>query len=151
MNTNNREISGNVLELADQIRAATTIGEDGVITVADHLFVTDVNRAALLDAVIDGQQSGVPAGVFNMQMDYSPGFFETVDDMTKSYLRGTYVLKHKGRSRRRHALRNDGVYIDTRGAKLEVRAEVIELDTSVENRHLLEQQHLGYIVLQAAR
>ena len=95
-----KTIKNSVLEMAEQIKAGMKITEDGLIEAAE-LPIPPVIR----------QQVTAAAVARALQTSFSPQFIDGIRQEVARYLRGTYVLKHKGSPKRRHKLRNDGTYI----------------------------------------
>lgn len=107
-----KTIKNSVLEMAEQIKAGMKITEDGLIEAAElptpPMDLEKVRSGALARTL----QLREITGLFTARhIGFAPEFIDSVRQEVARYLRGTYVLKHKGNPKRRHKLRNDGAYI----------------------------------------
>lgn len=107
-----KPIKNSILEMAQQIQAGMKVTEDGLIEAGDMPTPPEDSETMRVAAMARMLQVRGLTGLYTARhIGFSPQFIATVRQEVGRYLRGTYVLKHKGNSKRRHKLRNDGAYI----------------------------------------
>lgn len=108
----NLEISNNVLALAGQIKDNMKVTEDGLIEAGDVPTPPVDSEKVRYAAMARMLQLREITGLFTSHhIGFAPEFIENIRQEVARYLRGTYVLRHKGSAKRRHKLRTDGAYI----------------------------------------
>lgn len=138
-------IKNSILEMAQQIQAGMKITEDGLIEAGDVLtppVEPDMMHIAAIARML--QVRGLTSMYTARHIGFSPQFIATVRQEVARYLRGTYVLKHKGNSKRRHKLRNDGAYIQIVPMATEAQKRLDEAhDRVLKQKGLLRELILG--------